>query len=283
MNKPVGIPELMRMKSSGEKIVMLTAYNHWQMRAAEGSGADTVLVGDSLGMVEHGLPDTLGVTLEMMTLHCQAVMRARTRAFVVGDLPFMSYEIDDREAVRNAGTLVKSTGIDAVKLEGGSRRAATVRAIVTAGVPVVGHIGLTPQTATQLGGYRVQGRDPLGAACLLRDAVAIEEAGACAMVLECVPAEVAAFVSRRLSIPTIGIGAGPDCDGQVLVFHDIVTLYGEFKPKFVKRFSDGGGAILKGLSDFAAEVRKGEFPAAEHSFKADEGTLSHLETLSIKK
>lgn len=280
MKKPVGIPELMRMKSSGEKIVMLTAYNHWQMKMAEESGADTVLVGDSLGMVEHGLPDTLGVTLEMMTLHCQAVMRARKRAFVVGDLPFMSYEIDDREAVRNAGALVKSTGVDAVKLEGGARRAATVRAIVTAGVPVVGHIGLTPQTATQLGGYRVQGRDPAGAACLLRDAIAIEEAGACAIVLECVPAEVAEFVSRRLSIPTIGIGAGPDCDGQVLVFHDIVTLYGEFKPKFVKRFSDGGGSILEGLSGFTAEVRGGTFPAAEHSFKADEGTLSHLETLS---
>lgn len=280
MEKPVGIPELMRMKSSGEKIVMVTAYNHWQMKAAEGSGADTVLVGDSLGMVEHGLPDTLGVTLEMMTLHCQAVMRARKRAFVVGDLPFMSYEIDDREAVRNSGALVKSTGIDAVKLEGGARRAATVRAIVTAGVPVVGHIGLTPQTATQLGGYRVQGRDPAGAACLLRDAIAIEDAGACALVLECVPSEVAEFVSKRLSIPTIGIGAGPACDGQVLVFHDIVTLYGDFKPKFVKRFSDGGGSILKGLSAFTEEVRNGTFPLAEHSFKADEGTLSHLETLS---
>lgn len=280
MKKPVGIPELMRMKSSGEKIVMVTAYNHWQMKVAEESGADTVLVGDSLGMVEHGLPDTLGVTLEMMTLHCQAVMRARERAFVVGDLPFMSYEIDDREAVRNAGMLVKSTGVDAVKLEGGAKRAATVRAIVTAGVPVIGHIGLTPQTATQLGGYRVQGRDPAGAACLLRDAVAIEDAGACALVLECVPSEVAAFVSRRLSIPTIGIGAGPDCDGQVLVFHDIVTLYGKFKPKFVKRFSDGGGSILEGLSGFVAEVRGGTFPATEHSFKADEGTLGHLETLS---
>ncbi|MDT8284610.1 MAG: 3-methyl-2-oxobutanoate hydroxymethyltransferase [Thermovirgaceae bacterium] len=280
MNKPVGIPELMRMKGSGEKIVMVTAYNHWQMRLAEESGADTVLVGDSLGMVEHGLPDTLGVTMEMMTLHCRAVMRARKRAFVVGDLPFMSYEIDEKEAVRNAGALVKSTGVDAVKLEGGAKRASTVRAIVTAGVAVVGHIGLTPQTATQLGGYRVQGRDPAGAACLLRDAVAIEEAGACALVLECVPSEVAAFVSRRLSIPTIGIGAGPDCDGQVLVFHDIVTLYGEFKPKFVKRFSDGGGSILDGLLSFAKEVREGGFPAAEHSFKADGGTLGHLETLS---
>ncbi|GAB6280298.1 MAG: 3-methyl-2-oxobutanoate hydroxymethyltransferase [Thermovirga sp.] len=280
MKKPVGIPELMRMKISGEKIVMVTAYNHWQMRVAEESGADTVLVGDSLGMVEHGLPDTQGVTMEMMTLHCQAVMRARKRAFVVGDLPFMSYEIDDREAVRNAGALVKSTGIDAVKLEGGAKRAATVRAIVTAGLPVVGHIGLTPQTATQLGGYRVQGRDSAGAACLLGDAVAIEKAGACALVLECVPAEVAAFVSRRLSIPTIGIGAGPGCDGQVLVFHDIVTLYGEFRPKFVKHFSNGGGSILDGLSGFVSEVKKGTFPAAEHSFKADEGTLSHLETLS---
>lgn len=280
MHKPVGITDLMKMKAGGEKIVMLTAYNHWQMRVAEDSGADTVLVGDSLGMVEHGLPDTLGVTMDMMLLHCRAVMRARRRAFVVGDLPFMSYEIDDREAVRNAGRLVKESGVDAVKLEGGAKRAGVIRAIVTAGVAVVGHIGLTPQTATQLGGYRVQGRDPAGAAVLLRDAIAVEEAGACALVLECVPSEVAAFVSRRLSIPTIGIGAGADCDGQVLVFHDIVTLFGEFKPKFVKRFSDGGGAILDGLSSFVEEVRGGKFPAEEHSFRADEGTLGHLQTLS---
>jgi len=280
MHKPVGITDLMKMKAGGEKIVMLTAYNHWQMRVAEDSGADTVLVGDSLGMVEHGLPDTLGVTMDMMLLHCRAVMRARRRAFVVGDLPFMSYEIDDREAVRNAGRLVKESGVDAVKLEGGAKRAGVIRAIVTAGVSVVGHIGLTPQTATQLGGYRVQGRDPAGAAVLLRDAIAVEEAGACALVLECVPSEVAAFVSRRLSIPTIGIGAGADCDGQVLVFHDIVTLFGEFKPKFVKRFSDGGGAILDGLSSFVEEVRGGKFPVEEHSFRADEGTLGHLQTLS---
>ena len=279
MKKTVGIPELMRMKKSGEKIVMVTAYNNWQMRMAEEAGADTVLVGDSLGMVEHGLPDTIGVTMEMMDLHCRAVMRARQRAFVVGDLPFMSYEIDDREAVRNAGNLVKSTGIDAVKLEGGAKRAATVKAIVTAGVPVVGHIGLTPQTTTQLGGYRVQGRDPSGASFLLRDALAIEEAGACALVLECVAAEVAAFLSRRLTIPTIGIGAGPDCDGQVLVFHDIVTLYGEFKPRFVKRFCEGGEALLKGISSYTEEVRKGTFPSADHSFAANEGTMEHLEAI----
>ncbi|AER66974.1 3-methyl-2-oxobutanoatehydroxymethyltransferase [Thermovirga lienii DSM 17291] len=281
MGKVLSIPDFMRMKQEKEPIVMVTAYNHWQARLAEKAGADMILVGDSVGMVEHGLKDTLGVTMEMMLMHCKAVMRARQRAFVVGDLPFLSYEVDEREAIRNAGLLVKEAGVDAVKLEGGKNRVSTIRAIVDAGIAVVGHIGLTPQTATLLGGYRVQGKDEQSARRVLEDAIAVQEAGACAVVLECVPASLAEFITQKLSIPTIGIGAGSSCDGQVLVFHDILGLFETFKPKFVKSYANGAEYLGSGLEGYVREVKNKAFPTQEHSFAMDEKVMEALKKESI--
>ncbi|MBO8153354.1 3-methyl-2-oxobutanoate hydroxymethyltransferase [Thermovirga sp.] len=277
MSKVLTIPDFMRMKQEKEPIVMLTAYNHWQTNLAERAGADMILVGDSVGMVEHGLQDTLGVTMEMMIMHCKAVMRARKRAFVVGDLPFLSYEIDEREAIRNAGLLVKEAGVDAVKLEGGKSRKNAIRAIVNAGIAVVGHIGLTPQTATLLGGYKVQGKDDASAKRVFEDALAVQEAGACAVVLECVPSPLAELITRKLDIPTIGIGAGSACDGQVLVFHDILGLFEAFKPKFVKSYANGVEYLTSGLEEYVKEVRNKTFPGKEHSFAMDPEIVKKIE------
>jgi len=281
MGKVLSIPDFMRMKQEKDPIVMVTAYNHWQTRLAEKAGADMILVGDSVGMVEHGLKDTLGVTMEMMLMHCKAVMRARQRAFVVGDLPFLSYEVDEREAIRNAGLLVKEAGVDAVKLEGGKNRINTIKAIVSAGIAVVGHIGLTPQTATLLGGYRVQGKDEESARKVVEDAIAVQEAGACAVVLECVPAPLAEFITQKLNIPTIGIGAGSSCDGQVLVFHDILGLFETFKPKFVKSYANGAECLGSGLEGYVKEVKNKVFPDKEHSFTMDERVIEALKKKSI--
>jgi 3-methyl-2-oxobutanoate hydroxymethyltransferase len=255
---------------------MLTAYNTWQARLAEQAGAEMLLVGDSVGMVEHGLPDTLGVTLEMMILHCAAVSRGSEKAFLIGDLPFMSYEVDDRDAVRNAGRMMSEGRVQAVKLEGGLSRVETIRAIVRAGIPVMGHVGLTPQSSVALGGFKVQGKDRAGARRVMEDAVAVAEAGAFALVLECVPALLAEKITERLSIPTIGIGAGASCDGQVLVIHDVLDLYGAFRPKFVKVFAEGSRTITEGLSRYVAEVKTGGFPSGEHSFKMDPELLEDL-------
>ncbi|MEA3508506.1 MAG: 3-methyl-2-oxobutanoate hydroxymethyltransferase [Synergistota bacterium] len=277
MKKRMSLPTLLGMKKEAKPITMLTAYNFWQARLADEAGADMLLVGDSLGMVEHGFPDTLPVTMDMMITHCSAVMRAQPSAFVVGDMPFMSCEACDLDAVANAGRMVKESGVDAVKIEGGIDRVERISAIVKAGVAVVGHIGLTPQSVTLLGGYRVQGKDEAGARKLLRDALAIQDAGAFCLVLECVPDGVAEAISKKLRIPTIGIGAGPGCDGQVLVFHDVVTLYGSFKPRFVKRYLDGGDRIREGLKGYVEEVRSGVFPDDDHSFAADPAVRAALE------
>lgn len=274
--RKVTIPDLHEMKAKGQKIVMHTAYNHWQAQMVEAAGADCVLVGDSVGMVEHGFDSTVPVTMEMMLLHCAAVTRGASAPFVIGDMPFLSYEVSVEEAVRNAGRLVKEARVDAVKLEGGSARRDVINAIVRAGIPVVGHVGLTPQSATMLGGFKVQGRGPARARQVLDDALSVEEAGACMVVLECVPTPLARLITQRLSIPTIGIGAGPFCDGQVLVFHDVLGLFDAFKPKFVKRYMEGRHALVEALSDYTQEVRSRAFPEDQHGFAMDESDLEGL-------
>ncbi|NLI96228.1 MAG: 3-methyl-2-oxobutanoate hydroxymethyltransferase [Synergistaceae bacterium] len=277
MKNRLGLSLFREMKSRKEKITMLTAYNAWQARLAEKAGAEMLLVGDSVGMVEHGFPDTLEVTLEMMIHHCAAVSRGSERAFLVGDLPFLTYEVDEREAVRNAGRLIREGKVQAVKLEGGANRFETIRAIVRAGIPVMGHVGLTPQTSTALGGYKVQGKDRESARRVFEDALSVERAGAFAVVLECVPSPLAERITEKLTIPTIGIGAGPACDGQVLVLHDVLDLYGTFRPKFVKVYAEGGRVLLEGLEKYVMEVKKGEFPDLEHGFTMDPALLEEIE------
>lgn len=265
----ITLPRFREMKSSGEKIVMHTAYNAWQTVLVEESGADVVLVGDSVGMVEHGYSGTVPVTMDMMLLHTASVVRARKRVFVVADMPFLSYEIDEREAVSNAGRFIKEAGADAVKLEGGVTRESVIRAIVSAGIPVVGHVGLTPQTAASFGGFKVQGRDADRAWQIVADAEAVERAGAFLIVLECVPSQLAAYITNKLAIPTIGIGAGRECDGQVLVLHDILGLFRGFRPKFVRRYVDGVEVLGGALAQYTNEVRQGAFPSEEHTFNMD--------------
>ncbi len=262
----ITVPEIVDRKRRGEPLTMLTAYDFPTARIVDQAGIDLILVGDSVGMVCLGYPDTVPVTLEEMIHHTGAVARAVERALVVGDLPFLSYQVSAEQAVLSAGRLVKEGRADCVKLEGGRTQADKVEAIVRAGIPVMGHIGLTPQTATQLGGFRVQGRDPEAARALMEDAKALEAAGAFAVVLECVPSRLAARITQSLSIPTIGIGAGPRCDGQVLVLHDLVGLFDRFVPKFVKRYADLGAEMRKAVEAFRDEVRSGAFPSKEHEF-----------------
>ncbi|MGH2545168.1 MAG: 3-methyl-2-oxobutanoate hydroxymethyltransferase [Ardenticatenaceae bacterium] len=263
--KKVTIFELQKMYEAGEPITMITAYDYPSGILAERAGVDMILVGDSLGMVVHGYEGTVPVTMEMMLLHCAAVARARGAAFLIGDMPFGTYEITPQEAVRNAIRLMQ-VGVDAVKLEGGAEMADTVRAIVRAGIPVQGHIGLTPQSVSKLGGFRVQGKSAASARRLLNDALALEDAGCFTIVLEAVPDRVAAAITDRLHTPTIGIGAGPGCSGQVLVWHDMLGLFDRFQPKFSKRFEDAGAAIQRGLSAYVEQVRARAFPAVEHCF-----------------
>ncbi len=263
----VTIPELRERKRRGSPLTMLTAYDYPTARVVDRAGIDLILVGDSVGMVCLGYPDTVPVTLEEMIHHTAAVARGAERALVVGDLPFMSYQVSPEEAVRSAGRLVKEGRADCVKLEGGTTQADKVEAIVRAGIPVMGHIGLTPQTATQLGGFKVQGREAQAAQALMADAKALEAAGAFSVVLECVPSPLAARITQALSIPTIGIGAGPRCDGQVLVLHDLVGLFDRFTPRFVKRYADLAAEMERAVEAFRDEVISGEFPGPEHSFE----------------
>lgn len=259
-------PRARQMKWEGQRIVMVTAYDYPGAAAAEAAGVDMILVGDSLGMVVLGHETTLPVTMDDMVHHTRAVRRGAKQTMVVADLPFLSYHVSPEEAVRNAGRLVQEAGADAVKLEGGSERLAEIRKIVDAQIPVMGHLGLTPQSVHHFGGFRVQGRDAAGARRILEDALRLEAAGCFAIVLEAVPAEVAAYVTERLTIPTIGIGAGPGCDGQVLVMHDLLGMSPRQGPKFVKRYADAYSLMVEGLSAYASEVRSGEFPAAEHTY-----------------
>ena len=265
--KKVTIADLMAKKESGKRISMMTAYDCPGAHMVDQTGIDTILVGDSLGMVVLGYTSTVPVTMEDMIHHTKAVMRGTTRAFVLGDMPFMSYQTSIEEAVRNAGRFIKEGGCDAVKLEGGSEVAPVVKAIVTAGIPVCAHIGLTPQTATQLGGFKVQGKDAESARNMIESAKDLEAAGAFMVVMECIPDVLAARITNELAIPTIGIGAGRDCDGQVLVYHDTVGLFDRFTPKFVKQYIKLGPMIVDALKEYKREVEEGVFPGDEHTFK----------------
>jgi 3-methyl-2-oxobutanoate hydroxymethyltransferase len=261
--RPVTVPDFRAAKARGAKLVVVTAYDYTSARLCDEAGADALLVGDSLGMVVQGHPTSLPVTLDEMIYHTRCAVRGARRALVVADLPFLSYQVSPRQAVRSAGRLMKEGGAHAVKLEGGVRMRAAVRACVDAGIPVMGHVGLTPQSVHQLGGFKVQ-RD---ADALLADAAAVEQAGAFAVVVESVPADLGAGITAAVAVPTIGIGAGPGCDGQVLVFHDLLGLFPDFKPKFAKRYADLGGAVKAAVEAYGREVRDGTFPAPEHTFR----------------
>ncbi|NLX19317.1 MAG: 3-methyl-2-oxobutanoate hydroxymethyltransferase [Desulfobulbus sp.] len=259
------IPDIKNRKH-GTPISELTAYDYPWARLVDGAGIDIVLVGDSLGMVVLGYPDTVSVTMEEMIHHTKAVVRGVKRALVVTDMPFGSYNSSIQEAIRNATRLLKEGRADAVKVEGGVEMADTVAAIVRAGIPVQGHIGLTPQTATSLGGFKVQGKSARAAKQLIEDARALEDAGCFSVVLEAIPAPLAEHITREITIPTIGIGAGPGCDGQVLVIHDAVGLYDRFTPKFVKQYAKLNEPVVRALEQYKADVESRAFPAAEHSF-----------------
>lgn len=260
---------LRQMKTRGEKIAVLTAYDFPTARLEDEAGIEVILVGDSLGQVVLGLPSTLPVTVDDMVHHTRAVSRAHPRAMIVADMPFLSFQVSVESALANAGRLVKEGGAEAVKLEGGERVVPQVSALVASGIPVMGHLGLTPQSVLQFGGYRVQGRGRTAAEALSRDARALEEAGAFALVLEAIPWPLAAEVTRVVSIPTIGIGAGPHCDGQVLVMHDLLGLCDEFAPKFVKRYAELGRAMRDAFAEYVAEVKQGTFPDLGRSYADD--------------
>jgi 3-methyl-2-oxobutanoate hydroxymethyltransferase len=271
-------PGILAMKGTGQKVVMVTAYDYPTARAVELSGIEAILVGDSLGMVVLGYESTIPVTMEDMVHHTRAVMRGVSTVHVVADLPFMSYQVSDEQALVNAGRLMKEGGADAVKLEGGRAVASRIEAIVRAGIPVMAHIGLTPQASAALGGFKVQGRSLDAARSLIDDALAVERAGAYAVVLEAIPRQLGRIVTTRLSIPTIGIGAGVDCDGQVLVNADLLGSYDRFTPRFAKQYTNLLEEMRTAFSTFAGEVRSGEFPAREHGFAMSREVIAALET-----
>jgi 3-methyl-2-oxobutanoate hydroxymethyltransferase len=270
MDRKVTVPDILKRKGSGDPIVALTAYDYPFGRIADEAGVDLILVGDSLGMVVQGMDSTLPVTMDEMVYHCRMVARARRRALLVGDLPFLSYQVSVADAVANAGRLIKEGAVEAVKLEGGVPMADTIRAIANVDIPVMGHIGLTPQSVHRMGGHRVQGQrrgDRAGQRDrILDDALAVEDAGAFALVLEGMPLDLAAEITDRLTIPTIGIGAGPHCDGQILVLHDVLGLCDRVSPKFAKRYAELWQAAGDAIGAYAREVRSGTFPSDAHSF-----------------
>lgn len=263
-------------KKNGEKLTMLTAYDYTTAKLLDESGVDSILVGDSLGMVVLGYDDTLSVTMEDMIHHCAAVARGAKNALVITDMPFMSYQTSVYDAVVNAGRLVKEGGAQAVKLEGGIEFCEHIKAIVKASIPVCAHIGLTPQSVNAFGGFKVQGKGKEEAQRLLDEARAVEEAGAFAVVLECVPAKLAKKISESISIPTIGIGAGAGCDGQVLVYQDMLAMYSDFKPKFVKQYAQIGSVMKDAFKQYISEVKSGAFPSEEHTFKIDDDIIENL-------
>ena len=263
-------------KAKGEKLSMLTAYDYSTAKLEDESGINGILVGDSLGNVVLGYEDTISVTMEDMIHHGAAVARGAKNALVVVDMPFMSYEVTVEEAVRNAGRLMKEGRAGAVKLEGGVRVAEQIRAIVKAGIPVMGHIGLTPQSINVFGGFKVQGKSEEAARALLADAKAVEEAGAFAVVIEAVPAALAQMITDAVSIPTIGIGAGAGCDGQILVYQDMLGMFSDFTPKFVKRYANVGEVMREAFANYAAEVASGAFPTEEHTYKIKDDVLEKL-------
>ena len=280
--KKVSILDIQQAKEENRKLTMITAYDYPFGLLADEAGIDIVLVGDSLGMVVMGLEGTVEVNMDHMIHHIRAVTRGCKNPFIVGDMPFMSYNTSIREAIVNAGRLLKEGGCESVKLEGGVDFAPTVEAIVKAGIPVQGHIGLTPQTASALGGFKMQGRDAAAAKQIIDDARALEEAGVFSMILEAVPAPLGKLVAAAVNVPVIGIGAGPGVDGQVLVTHDMIGLFDKFVPKFVKQYTNIRKIILEALSEYRDEVIGVKFPAAEHSFKMPDEALEQLKKLIEK-
>ncbi len=274
--KKLLVSDLWEMKRQGKKLTMITAYSYPQGLIVDEAGIDIILVGDSLGMVELGYKDTVPVTMEEMLMHTKAVTRGVKRAHVVGDLPFMSYNISIEQGVTNAGILYKDGLADSVKLEGGQDMAPVVRAIVKAGIPTFGHIGLTPQTSAMLGGFKVQGKSVDQARRVVDDALALEDAGAFALILEAIPRQLAAIITQKVKIPTVGIGGGLDCDGQVLVLHDMVGLFRRFTPKFVKVYADVYSIQLDAVKKFIGDVQTAKFPAEEHTFTMKEDVVAEL-------
>ncbi len=272
----VTIQELKEMKRRGEKIPMITAYDYTSAKLVEAAGMPLILVGDSLGNVVLGYDSTVPVTMDEMVHHVKAVVRGTRKAHIVGDMPFMSYQADTADALRNAGRLMKEGGAQSVKLEGGRPVAETVSRMVEAGIPVMGHIGLTPQSVNQLGGYKVQGKSPKAALALMEDALALERAGAYALVLESVPSALAKMVTERLSIPTIGIGGGVDCDGQVQVFHDLLGLFTDFVPKHARRYAELGNIMKEAVGQYIQDVQSLSFPTDKQSYTMDERILEGL-------
>jgi 3-methyl-2-oxobutanoate hydroxymethyltransferase len=265
-----------QQKVTGEKITMLTAYDYSVARLFDEAGVNVLLVGDSLGMVMLGYPDTLSVTMDDMVHHTAAVARGAQDAFVLGDMPYMSYQVSTEQAVRNAGRLVTEGRAQGVKLEGGAAFVPEIRAMVRASIPVCGHLGLTPQSLNAFGGFKVQGKSAAPAIGIVEDALALEDAGCFMVVLEGIPAELAAFVTERLSIPTIGIGAGAGCDGQVLVYQDMLNMFGDLHPKFVKVMADVGAAMKAGVGAYIDETRAGAFPGAEHGYGMDAAVMDEV-------
>ena len=277
--KKKGINDFLEMKKLGQKITFLTAYDYPTAALAEQAGLDILLVGDSLGMCVYGYEGTLPVTMTQMLLHSEAVRRGAHNTFIVGDMPFMSYQRSIEDAVYNAGRFFKKAGIDAVKLEGGKKVCDRIRAIVEAGMLVMGHIGLTPQSSGQMGGFKAQGRTLEAAEALIDDAKAIRAAGAFSLLLEAVPPEVSSYIARNLTIPTLGIGAGPGVDGQLLIVNDLLGVFQPFTPKFVKRYGEIGENILKAMGEYVAEVRGGLFPTPSHCYNMIEGEKERFEEM----
>ncbi|MGD0915049.1 MAG: 3-methyl-2-oxobutanoate hydroxymethyltransferase [Thermodesulfobacteriota bacterium] len=268
--------DIQTMKNEGRRISMLTAYDYPMALLEDRAGIEIILVGDSLGMTVLGYENTIPVTMEEMIHHTKAVTRGAKYALIIGDMPFMSYNTSEREAILNAGRFIKEGGADAVKLEGGASVKDIVRAIVKAGIPVMGHIGLTPQTISMLGGFKVQGKDAQAAERIINDALLLEDAGAFSVLLEAIPAPIAKRITERLRVPTIGIGAGVYCDGQVLVVHDMLGLFDRFTPKFVKRYVNLSELMLKAFASYKEEVLKGKFPTDEQSYRIDEKELNKI-------
>lgn len=277
--KKITVQQIQEMKNRHELISMLTAYDYPTALLMDQAGLDMILVGDSLGMVVLGYESTLPVTMDDMIHHCKAVARGAKYALLIGDMPFMSYQVDSAEAVRNAGRFLQEGGMNAIKLEGGRERAGAIQEIVNAGIPVMGHLGLTPQSINKLGGFRPQGRDAEAACRLIEDALILQDAGCFSLVLESIPGRLAKLVSEKLVIPTIGIGAGAGCDGQVLVTHDLLGIFERFTPKFVKRYANLADEMRRAFNGFMDEVKANTFPGAEHTVDMKDEEWQHLEEM----
>lgn len=282
MSKGFSVIDFKDAKLSGRKISMLTAYDYPTARILDEAGVDAILVGDSLGMVVLGLEDTTKVTMEDMIHHIKAVSRGVKRAMVIGDMPFLSYHTGKYESVKNAGRLVSEGGCKAVKLEGGKEITEDIKAIISAGIPVMGHLGYTPQSVNLFGGHKAQGKTMESASKIYRDAISLQKAGVFSIVLECVPHKLAAFITERLDIPTIGIGSGPMCNGQVLVQHDMIGLFRDFTPRHVKKYANAGDIIEEATKNYIKEINEGVFPTEKNSFTIEDGIIEELEKVDLE-